>query len=164
MKRFDQTRFFKLLAPWLTNLLPNVPTRSYICRILLAILVTQCIAASTTLAQNFLDNPTDYTWQYYTFLLLEAIRYGTWFWSVWYGLTQVFKLISRPSSKRIFTPESASFGISFGFLLFMVDAVSSVSDQTYASTIRFLLITAFCISVLLPMVLTEVQPTHLREE
>ena len=153
MKPFDRSVIFTRLAPLLKLIIPDIPLRPFFLRIIIAILTTQTIGALITLGQSMLGSPLDDTWQFYLFLALETIRYGCWFWNVWYGIRQLFTWIIPLDKKGILTAEYVGLAISLGFLLFMVSSVSSLSDQTYSFTIRLLLLAAFSITIGLPMML-----------
>ena len=152
MKPFDRSFIFTRLAPLLNLIIPNIPLRPFFSRIIIAFLTTYVIGALVTLAQSMLGSPLDNSWQYYLFLVLETIRYGCWFWNVWYGIRQLFTWIIPLDAKSILTAEYAGLAISLGFLLFMVDAVSSLQDQTYNFTFRIMMIAAFTMSIGLPMI------------
>lgn len=152
MKPFDQTYFFTALAPWINRIIPNVRTRPFFCRILLAILATKTIGALLTLGHQVLTNPVDGTWQYYLYLTLEMIQYGCLFWNVWYGFKQIFIWIIPLDPKGTLTADSIGLAISLGTLLFLTGKVSSLSDQTYALPLHLVLIGGFIVSVGLPTV------------
>ncbi|GAB3740351.1 hypothetical protein [Spirosoma jeollabukense] len=152
MKPFDGTLIFTRLAPLLNLIIPDIPLRPFFSRLIIAFLTTQTIGALVTLGQSMLGSPSDDTWQYYLFLALEMIQYGCWFWNVWYGIRLLFTWVIPLDAKGILTADSVGLAISLGFLLFMVNAVSSLQDQTYSFTIRLVLIAAFTISIALPMI------------
>ena len=147
MKPFDQTYFFRLVAPLIYRILPLHPARRFWCFFIVSSSLVQVINIIGSFWNGFLDNPTDYTLSYYALIFVETVRYGGWLWGFWYGFYQVARLMPH---NRLMTPQLLSCSVTSGLLMYLLTAVTQNVEADYIILIRSMLIMAFGVGVLLP--------------
>ena len=150
MKLFTQTRFYLLLSPFLEKIIPEHPARPFWTRILLAYLGCRSVEALIDLIEPLLGSPVDNTWQYYSYLGLETLRYGSWFWGIWYGLVQTINFTFYPHPKSMFSAVNLAFLITWVFAMGTIQFVNRTVEPVYTHDVIASLLGAFLVSVVLP--------------
>ncbi|SFE53668.1 hypothetical protein [Spirosoma endophyticum] len=150
MKLFTQTRYYQYFSPFICQIIPAHPARDFWTRILLAFLLSRSLESSIDLVEPVLGSPIDNTWQYYTYLGLETLRYGSWFWGIWYGLVQTIDFAFHPHPKSLFSAANSAFVLTWILVMGAIQFVNRTVEATYAEIITVSLLIAFLVSVIIP--------------
>lgn len=159
MKLFTQTSFYQFFSPFICRIIPIHPARDFWTRILLAFGLSRSLESIIDLVEPVLGSPIDNTWQYYTYLGLETIRYGSWFWGIWYGLLQTIDFTFNPHSKSIFSAANSAFVLTWILVMGTIQFVNRTVEATYTEVITISLLSAFLLSVVIPTCFGPRQPT-----
>lgn len=159
MKLFTQTRFYQLLSPFLDKLIPVHPARTFWTKILLAYLCSRSLEGIIDLIEPVLGSPVDNTWQYYTYLGLETLRYGSWFWGIWYSLVQTINFTFLPHPKSMWSAVNVAYLITMILLISSIEVVTRTVEPAYTHDVIASLCVAFLVSVVLPTCFGARQPT-----
>lgn len=150
MKLFTQTRFFQIISPFVDKIIPVHPARDFWVRILTAYILSFTLEKLIDLIEPVLGSPIDDTWQYYTYLGLETIRYGCWCWGIWYGLLQTINFTFRPHPKSIFSAANTAFVLTWILVMGAIQYINRTVEPMYSNVITVAVIIAFLVSVIIP--------------
>ena len=150
MKLFTQTRFYNFFSPFISQIIPIHPARDFWTRILLAFILSRSLESLIDLVEPVLGSPIDDTWQYYAYLGLETLRYGSWCWGIWYGLIQTINFTFYPHPKSMFSAVNLAFLITWIMVIGTIEFVNRTVESAYSGIIVLCLCTSFIVSVGIP--------------
>lgn len=150
MKYFAQTRFYQFLSPFIGQIIPEHPARGFWTKLVVAFMFSRSVEGLIDLVESILESPIDETWQYYAYFGLETLRYGTWFWGLWYGLVQTINFTFSPHPQSMFSAVNVAFLLTWISVMGIIEFVNHAIEPTYTSVITASLCMAFFVSVVLP--------------